>query len=561
MKKFINNTLKSLALSSLLFAASCEQEYQAVDLVSDVAWFTSDVGGDYTFSVGDVLSVMDASQGLKSHKWIIEEGSQFMVNGFDVKADDIEGQIDPNKTLESDELVENVIFLTPGSTTVTLRNAFYEWVRSHDSDVTEATLDLENQEWVWEKTFNIEVYGALEPAFSASIEGNKVLDFLAGDAVPTNQSKWAVVNLEVGQQIVFTDNTTSDRPDGRTWTVSGSAEGSSTAASASFSFNTVGTYSGFTLAVTRANPSATSKVTLPIIIQVEASTDPLEVKALEVDVDNPSVVLLTANGSFYEADAAEAANFTLSVVDAAGAAIDGISVSSVEVDGSNPSELQIVLSERLYPGEIPTLAYSGSSGIFSSDGRELCSFSAMAATNELVSANIIDATVSNFGESSGTIQNAGWYTEAESVTNNLVIKTESPDGDGYSIMFDIQTSFTAAKLYLMHYNTVVQAPAGSYIICYDMWIPSSCTTLDSGTLSYTLGYKNGTNAWVDLTPAALYPTVEEGRGKWVKMEYELTLSDAIVDGKLRFAFPAASVPLGTQFYIDNVELYSSRPTE
>ncbi len=565
MKKYINNQFKFLALLSLAFLTSCEEEYQAVDLVSDVAWFTTEVGSHpdaYELCQGTVVSFMDASQGMKSHQWIIEEGSQFMVNGFDVKSDDIEGQIDPDKTLISEELVENVIFNTPGTTTVTLRNTFYEWVRSHDSSPIEAYVDMENEEWVWEKTFDIEIYGVLDPAFSVSLDGNTILDILAEDTIPTDQSKWATVDVEIGSKITFTDNTTEDRPDGRTWTVANSSEGSSTAATANFSFVTIGQYSGFTLKVTRDKPSESVLVKIPLIVNVTASTADFEVKSLAVDTTDPTAIILNANGSFYAAADGEAVNFTIDVQDSEGNPIPDITIANVEVSESSISDLRLVLSDRLYPGEVATVSYTNSGdGIISTDNRALCSFASKVATNDLVSSNIIDATISSFGSASGTVQNAGWYTESESVTKNLVIKTEAPDdADNYCIMFDINQTFSAAKLYLMHLDFAVCAPVGSYIICYDMWIPESCTTLDSGSLSYSIGYKNDSAAWVDMTPAALYPTLEEGRGKWVTMEYPMEVTEAIASGKIRFSFPSASVPLDTQFYIDNVELYSARPS-
>ncbi|MFI3305529.1 MAG: hypothetical protein R3Y68_03325 [Rikenellaceae bacterium] len=568
MKKLLYNISKSaicIALTSAM--GSCQDEYVAVDLLSDVAWFTSEIASHpdpavYELNQGTVVAFMDSSQGCKSHKWVIEEGAQFMINDFDFKSD-YDSQIDPDKGFESSESVENVIFNTPGTTTVTMYNTFYEWVISHDEDPQTAVLG--DNEWIFEKVFEVTVFPTIEPAFRVEIDGQPILDFEEGEFIPSNSELWRTVDLGIGEKLTFV-NTTSDYalPDGVVWSVPNSSESSSSASTANFTFNEMGEFSGFTMKVTRSSPSDNTTVKIPLIVNVIPSTDPFVMTSLETNSSKTNSIIVNANGSYGALSELEAENFSIvAAVDGDEADISHLfQIESVTISEESSAELLINLSDNIYPGEILTIAYDGDGDIVSIDDREFGDFAATRVTNNLVGESVLDSSVNSFGTSAATIQNAGWYTLPDYNTAGYVGISDSPDANdsgNYCMKVDATTAITSASLYFNHYTGTVQASAGSYTMSYKMWIPESCTALDDESLCFTLSYKNDTDAWADFSPTTNYPTVAQGRGKWVTMEYPVTFATDFVNGRFKFTFLAANLPEGAIFYFDDLELCSARP--
>ncbi|MFR9581478.1 MAG: hypothetical protein SNH01_07500 [Rikenellaceae bacterium] len=567
MKKFRLNLSKLLLLASFAtVVSSCEESYEPVDLLSDVAWFTSEIASHpdpavYELNQGTVVAFMDASQGAKSHKWIIDGDAQFMINGFDFKSD-YDPQIDPSKGSESSELVENVIFNTPGTITVTLYNTFYEWVTSHDENPITATLG--ENEWIFEKKFEVTVFPDIEPSFRVEIDGKPILDFAEGEYIPANEAEWLKVDLGIGEKITFVDQTSDyASPDGVVWSVPNSSELSSSASSANFTFNEMGEFSGFTMNVKRTSPADNTTVTIPLIVNIIPSTDPFEMTSLEVNSGSSKSVVVNANGSYGVVGELEKDNFKIvSVVDGDGKVISSLfTIESVTISDVSSSELLVNLSDNIYPGEIITISYDGDGGIESIDGRTLGDFVATAATNNLVGESVLDESVNSFGTSSATIQNAGWYTLPAYNTAGNVLLSLAPDVEAgnYCMKVTTETAITSASLYFNHYTGSIQASAGSYIMSYKIWIPEDCTTLDDEDLYFTISYKNDADAWVDFSDKAYYPTVAQGRGQWVKMEYPVTFDTDFVNGRFKFTFLAANIPTGSVLYFDDLELCLARP--
>ena len=290
MKNIVKNRAWLLLLSLVV---GCEKDYVATDLTSDAAWFTSETNAHpeaYRMNIGDVVSFMDASQGCKSHTWSIEDGAKFMVDNFDIKADDYVSQIDPSKGSVSTNAVESVIFQKAGMTKVTLCNTFYEWVTAHDDNPVEAVLG--DNEWVLTKEFDVDVYEDLKPAFKVYVGGEEKLTITADESVDINDmSTWQVLELGLGEDITFEDLTgrndqgeivtTGCRPAGAKWDVPKSAQTSITrnydisdgsiaeSTEVSFSFNSMkpeggGEYFGnFSLTSQRSVPAQNSRKLIP----------------------------------------------------------------------------------------------------------------------------------------------------------------------------------------------------------------------------------------------------------------------------------------------------------
>ena len=96
----IRNIFSKLLLPcsiAAVLATSCRKEYEPLDKVSDLAWYTSETinqgNSEYVVNVDTFISFIDASQGFTSHKWVIEEGSNFMIDDFDYKKPPIKNQV------------------------------------------------------------------------------------------------------------------------------------------------------------------------------------------------------------------------------------------------------------------------------------------------------------------------------------------------------------------------------------------------------------------------------------------------------------------------------------
>ena len=123
----INNILHFCLVLIATLTVSCQQDYDATGSCSDVAWYTSETvsqGNDYlTVNIDSFISFKNLSQGCTSNKWIIEEGSRFMIDKFNYKLN-LKDQIDPKKGLESKNITESVFFGKAGLTKVVLVATF-----------------------------------------------------------------------------------------------------------------------------------------------------------------------------------------------------------------------------------------------------------------------------------------------------------------------------------------------------------------------------------------------------------------------------------------------------
>lgn len=206
------NYLNIKKYSALLSTFTCvlamvsrEKDYEPADFTSDAAWYTTETGKHtdaYRMNLGSTVSFMDASQGCKSHQWILEPGSKFMVDDFDVANKDYVNQIDPSKGSVSTNTVESVYFSEVGPTKVTLRNTFYDWVTSHDKQPVEAKLI--GNEWVLVREFKIDVYDKLKPAFRVLVDGQEKCVVAEDELVNgADKSAWTTINLTLGQKLTF----------------------------------------------------------------------------------------------------------------------------------------------------------------------------------------------------------------------------------------------------------------------------------------------------------------------------------------------------------------------
>ena len=91
--------INSLIAAAMLSVVGCKNDYDPMDTLCDVSWYTSETikqSGVYKVNVDSFISFMDLSQGCLKHEWIIEEGSKFLKNDFNYKDGNLSSQVDEN---------------------------------------------------------------------------------------------------------------------------------------------------------------------------------------------------------------------------------------------------------------------------------------------------------------------------------------------------------------------------------------------------------------------------------------------------------------------------------
>ena len=138
----------------VVFIVSCTKNNEIDDNISDFAWWSSPRQEFNSTSkkvkINNYLAFQDLSRGELSHKWIIEEGSKFLMDNFTTNDTIYQAFILEDAGLETTNDLAYVLFTELGTTTVTLINTFKE-------EVNESVFDEENNIWKVEKVITVEV--------------------------------------------------------------------------------------------------------------------------------------------------------------------------------------------------------------------------------------------------------------------------------------------------------------------------------------------------------------------------------------------------------------------
>ncbi|MFI3333209.1 MAG: hypothetical protein SNI32_05685 [Rikenellaceae bacterium] len=564
-RNIINKTFGWLAIASLTFAMiGCEKEYVPVDTVNDVVYTTSISPGTtdtLELNVGGYISMMDASQGILTHKWIIEDGYQFMIDDFASESnEDYSLQVDPNKGLESENLVESVYFGKVGMTTITLRDTFSEWVTSHDEYPVEAY--EENGVWVFEKVLQVDVFDEVQAAFNVYVDDECVLS-VAGTQ-ETNLNNPTQIEVTVGKAISFVDMSNYDRPDARYWSVPESAEVSSSDSLATFSFNNIGTYSGFAFTARRTTPSYSSTKDIPLIISVVPSSDPFEASAVSIETSDATSIVISANGAFSSAGSDAASAFSVAVSDMYGEPLPQFSVASVSVNASNSAQLLVTLSEQVYPGESVTLTYDGTAGITSTDTRELESFTEVEVVNNNAGDNYLAAYEVEMGFEGGTddtFTTLGWSVST-ALANGYISLAPRPgdtatDGNAQCVYIDVYDSSVPAPIYFQSDTSnskTFPVVAGNYLYQFSVYLVEDSLV---GKHHVMWAYYTSAFTQVSDNTTQLFPA--EAVGAWHQYSIPVTI-DKDVNYGIKFQLPPGNTTYGvTKLYVDDFKLVIARP--
>ncbi len=409
IRKYIGAALLSFALGSCHVADV--SEYASL---SDVSWYlsydstvidTETLNQKITLSANGRLSMMDLSQGMNSHQWVVQEDESIKflegaLSSYSPTTEEIEAMVVDHAYTTSDKTIQ-LWFTEAGDFTVKLINRFpYEAGFTYNNpvdwrDIT-VTADEVNGEWVWEETFSIKVYSSsLTPEVKVyrdaeltdevelgtpgvteviADEENGVEGVEGVDAVPTQ------VILGLGETLYFQDATWGD-PDSWTWTCDALGE-TATTQNVAFTFNTTttsniyneetGEYECDSPIKVTFKPGRAANTTLNIssVYSVETLTVPLDILVLDAG-DSPIVVeapvLETSqtltfkmnNAVFYPTTTLSANNFSLTYFnDYSGTEQTGsISISTVEV-GSDGT-VTISTASTMYNTDQLQLTYNG----------------------------------------------------------------------------------------------------------------------------------------------------------------------------------------------------------
>ena len=171
MKK--NNKLIILALALIGFFTACQDEYEAPNEFSDVAWYTSMFRQtQFQIGINDFISFSDLSQNAVSHSWTIADGAYYLKGPISRTDTILENFIIKDAGFETTDLTVHVLFTKSGLHPVRLYNTFKAPVTFYGSDTIHAK--QVGDMWVIDTTFMVDVFDTIVPAILIRQEGIEV---------------------------------------------------------------------------------------------------------------------------------------------------------------------------------------------------------------------------------------------------------------------------------------------------------------------------------------------------------------------------------------------------
>lgn len=553
--KFLKN-IYSCFFSCILALYACDR-YEPMDQITDVSWYTSETikqGDVYKVKIDSCISFMDLSQGCLSHEWILEDGSVFMKDDFNIKDGNFQSHTAPEKGDRSSNPTESVLFGKQGMTKVILRDVFPEFVKSNTLVPVESIKEGEN--WILTKEFPIDVFGKLNPSVSIrKTDGTEVLNLPEGYEIPKDKVEWATIELQSGDKLIFVDNLGGDRPDTRTWMLAGKTfDGKEV----EFRFPNAVEYSNFTITSKRELPLEAVNKIIPLKVMVKPTTAPfcIDSQASSLDPQNPSVIRLQAsNGEFDKFIGAEGAfNVQITAVD--GTLINDIHVKSVSINDNDKAVLLLTLSERLYAEEKISLTYCSESGLIkAADGRPLQSFEKVAIKNEYKGVSVVpeDARKGNGFE----LPYRGHYWTDKVCFPFFSLSTEQAYEGEYSLKVNISSALPKLAFYMQSKPIYYSIKPGTYKLVHYIYVESGADQLAGR--KYGIKYMDANkDHFKDGAPQYFRFPAESG--KWIMNSMIVTYTKAdLVGGKIgyKFEFPK-DTPAGSVFYLDSIDLFEMR---
>lgn len=471
--------LNKILIAATLFSAAACTEDTPITLPVDVVWTSyistqnSDIWDENTIYVepGDYLFLRDVSQGALSHEWIIDEKVSFFTT-----VDDTSTTIE-DKT--STNLDAYILFEQSGWTTIKMRNTFAEEVTSNTSDSYAASIttyyDDEEGVWVFEKEWYVEIYGDLKPAFSVNkiaLDGTQTEVLTVAGDEETSTDNLTEVTLSQGDKLQFIYDTDSEyKSTSQTWTVAG---GTYNQSDDTYSYDTVGTYTGFTLKATRDAISTSATISaasvtkvVPLKVYVEYANIAVVSTGLYQESDF-SIIVPFSKSLKTPIDDSLADAFSLSFVGDNGDVSQPITITSAAVSDDDSTVLVLTIDDSNYDNYARShaiLSYTPTEGAYIYDGsieegEPISGFSDLSVSlYDIFEEEYFNFNLPPESTNAGYVIGGWWinFTESSTTDNGSFIDAASDPTD---------SSNTAMQFYV---NGVVGADQENYIVlaCYD----------------------------------------------------------------------------------------------
>jgi hypothetical protein len=549
----------------LLLLWSCNddqyKEYTAPNELADVSWligFDQYAQNKTWINQDTSLSFFDLSQGTVSHEWSIEEGNNFLKEGFS-KSDDLNSFIDADAGLSSDNAKAHIFFRNEGINKVRLINKFNSPVTYRASSGIKTSVK-EGDYYVIDTTFVFDVYAHLQPAFRVLKGTEEVLRVAATD-VPNiaDESTWPVVEIEAATALTFEDLTTVGRPNGRSWFANDGVPSQTGGVIANIKFYKLGTFNVGSFRSLRLNelPKETVDKIIPLKVKVVKSSQPFIYDGALTE-NEEEIISFRVNGEV-ESILGEESNFTVNVTNAAaGFGPTAISVLSASINPTDATFINLQLSQPIYNSDVVSISYNSTGNLKSADDRVLESF-----TDKIVQMhygnNILPAKGhASFEETDGASNNAyafkyfvganNYRSDGGLVYERTTGKFAATDGGVASMKYSTLASDPVPNANLWSFGMAISddIPEGTYRMSYMIWIDPS-TTLKTFRTEWNKP---------DFT-RQLWDIENVEKGKWVKITNTFT-TKLIPDGVRHTFRPHAQENAGVTgaqlLWIDDFQL-------
>jgi len=524
---------------SLLFGVSCEKdEYVAPQSFSDVTWYTSiRPGTPYQISAGDFISFRNPSPGKLTHQWEIEEGNFFLKEGFTRNDTVLNSFIDEDAGLISEETTVHVLFSNPGINRVRLYTTFEDSVAFTGADTLYA--EQAGDVWVIDKTFEIDVFDSIRPAFKVLNGDEEIINISGEDVVQLEDSaSWPKITIEAGASLTYVDLTSHGRPNARTWNLMGGKPSSGGDSIVSVSYYKMGNYYGSISSRREGNdlPAGSAFKYIPLKIDVVKSSQPFvfDGNLMEHESEKISLNVTGETAPFFN----EEDNFIVHVTNDAAGFEGTIDVASVGVNPNDATIIELTLAAPIYNTDVVTISYSGGA-IRSLDERALEDFGpetvAMYYGGNILSNQDVFGFETPADKEGGAL---GWWAQ-----HPQWFRSEEQSVGSGSMGYQIDDYSSAPNVSTLHGTAAehgMSVAPGKYRMSLKVWI-------DPG--SGIQGIRTPILPWNLIQ----WDTSNAPKGEWVTLSKDFTFDKEYTDIKLQIHKADNSGVTGPQLlFVDDI---------
>lgn len=559
----------------------------------DVAWtsYISSLGADIYnensayVETGDYLFLRDCSQGALSHEWFIDDKVSFFTDVEDTTT------TIPDKT--STDLDAYILFEKSGWTTITMRNTFAEETVPNTSSSYAASVnnyyDEDEGVWVFEKTWSIEIYGSLKPAFTVqhyALDGTQTEVLNVSGDEETSSDYLTEITISQGDILQFVYDESSDyKSSGQTWTVTGGVYdmNNSTDYVATYSFNTVGTYSGYSLYVWRdvINSGSTDQIlasnytkVVPIKVNVDYANIAISVASIYQQSDGRIVVPLSKEIKT-PLDTSLASAFSIKFVGKDGTESSSVAITDVEISPSDNTALLLTMETGdldNYQFSHGLLSYTPATDAYIYDGSINSISDPIAGVSDasVTLYGVLDSQYFDFNtayespSNVGNIINGWWFNYVEASTSDngsfvdVIADPTDTTGEDKAMRFYLNGEVEAddthyiALAYYQH-SSGEELTAGKYKLYGRLYVNEFVeTSTGAGTAYLQAVFNNGGLVLCSI------PIHGRTIGEWVEIDEEITISagTTFTNFRLQSQYTGASSNVSnltrTDFYIDDL---------